>query len=213
MEPKPNPPTTKISAPESTGLPSSPSSLTFSALEEPTELPPFPFSPTFLTPESAELPPSPPSPTFFHIGREDSRPSISYSFPPPELRTNSNKGHELNKNTIPREEAVCRLCFDVFTEDKVIKTKCKCKFTLLHNNCSTKFFQEKGKKCTVCEEEIRPVPVTLCRHCLHSTQEESQLIKEQKFKRLKRWFQRCLGYNNRPVDSKNAEEASIIYAL
>ncbi|PIN25388.1 hypothetical protein CDL12_01860 [Handroanthus impetiginosus] len=62
---------------------------------------------------------------------------------------------------IPKEEAICRFCFNIFQEDNVLKTKCKCKFTLIHESCATAWSQKKGNnKCYVCEQGIRNMPVT-----------------------------------------------------
>ncbi|PIN25785.1 hypothetical protein CDL12_01467 [Handroanthus impetiginosus] len=70
------------------------------------------------------------------------------------------QGVEVEK--IPREDAVCRFCFNLFQEDNVLKTKCKCKFTLIHESCAIEWSEKKGnKKCDVCEQDIQNIPVTL----------------------------------------------------
>ncbi|PIN25390.1 hypothetical protein CDL12_01862 [Handroanthus impetiginosus] len=112
-----------------------------------------------------------------------------YSMPVPDFMFNINNSDDGEVDEkIPVAEAICRVCFDVLEVNNVIKTKCKCKFTLLHEKCSIQFFQEKGKKCDVCEEEIQPIPVTLSEDHLDSTQGTRKLKKQN----LKRFFS-CFG--------------------
>ncbi|KAG8369629.1 hypothetical protein BUALT_Bualt14G0033500 [Buddleja alternifolia] len=61
---------------------------------------------------------------------------------------------------IPEVEAVCRFCYDIFQADNVLKTKCRCKFTLAHEECSRK---QSNIKCTACVLDIEYIPVTLSR--------------------------------------------------
>ncbi|PIN23175.1 hypothetical protein CDL12_04104 [Handroanthus impetiginosus] len=138
-------------------------------------------------------------------GEDDSGITLC-SMPVPDFMFNINNSDDGEVNEkIPVAEAICRVCYDVVEVNNVIKTKCKCKFTLLHEKCSIQFFQEKGKKCDVCEEEIqpirvtlskcdvceeeiRPIPVTLSEDHLDSTQGTGKLKKQT----LKRFFG-CLG--------------------
>ncbi|PIN23172.1 hypothetical protein CDL12_04101 [Handroanthus impetiginosus] len=80
---------------------------------------------------------------------------------------------------IRKEEAICRFCFNIFVEDNVLKTKCTCKFTLIHEPCATEWSQKKGNnKCDVCEKDIQNMPVTL------SEYQSSDTNKKDKSKRF-----------------------------
>ncbi|PIN25389.1 hypothetical protein CDL12_01861 [Handroanthus impetiginosus] len=77
---------------------------------------------------------------------------------------------------IPKEEAVCRFCFNLFQEDNVLKTKCKCKFTLIHEPCTIEWSDKKGnKKCDVCEQDMQNIPVTLSMN--HNSSDTNKKVK------------------------------------
>ncbi|KAI3470015.1 hypothetical protein Pfo_026678 [Paulownia fortunei] len=70
-------------------------------------------------------------------------------------------GQEVEK--IPKEEAICRFCFNEF-QANMLKTNCKCKFALLHESCAIEWSHKKGNnKCDVCEQDIQNIPVTVSR--------------------------------------------------
>ncbi|KAL7105826.1 hypothetical protein ACP275_07G069900 [Erythranthe tilingii] len=64
---------------------------------------------------------------------------------------------------IPEEEAICRLCFNVYN-DNMFQTKCKCKFAMIHRSCEVEWTKKKGhKKCDVCEQDIQNIPIIISR--------------------------------------------------
>ncbi|PIN25786.1 hypothetical protein CDL12_01468 [Handroanthus impetiginosus] len=96
------------------------------------------------------------------------------------------QGAEVEK--IPKEEAVCRFCFNLFQDDNVLKTKCKCKFTLIHESCTVEWSEKKGnKKCDVCEQDIQNIPVTL------STDQTLQTLTKSSRGILLNRFYGCIG--------------------
>ncbi|KAI3470012.1 hypothetical protein Pfo_026675 [Paulownia fortunei] len=73
-------------------------------------------------------------------------------------------GIEEKDEKIPKEKAVCKFCYNIFEDDNVLKTKCKCKFTLIHEECAVIWSREKGNnKCHQCDENIYDIYVTLSR--------------------------------------------------
>lgn len=61
---------------------------------------------------------------------------------------------------IHKQEAVCRLCFNMLREDhNVLKTKCKCQFTLMHTECALQYWS--ANKCGVCNQHVQTIPVTI----------------------------------------------------
>ncbi|KAL9162123.1 hypothetical protein ABFS82_07G068500 [Erythranthe guttata] len=62
---------------------------------------------------------------------------------------------------IPKEEAICKFCFHIYTDD-MLETKCKCKFSMIHQPCAVEWFQKKGNnKCDVCEENIQNISIVV----------------------------------------------------
>ncbi|XP_020547181.1 uncharacterized protein LOC110011443 [Sesamum indicum] len=92
----------------------------------------------------------------------------------------------LKDEKIPKEEAVCRFCFHKFEDDNVLKTKCRCKFTLIHEHCAVEWSREKGNniKCDVCDQDIQNIPVTL------SLSDQDKLEKPSRFRN---WMGRFKG--------------------
>ncbi|KAL3849147.1 hypothetical protein ACJIZ3_011029 [Penstemon smallii] len=71
-----------------------------------------------------------------------------------------------DKTIIPREEAICRFCFNpllpVDNNNNLLKTKCGCPLTLTHELCATEMSKGGGNnKCDVCDQDVCYVPVTL----------------------------------------------------
>ncbi|KAI3459703.1 hypothetical protein Pfo_016366 [Paulownia fortunei] len=67
------------------------------------------------------------------------------------------EGEQVEK--IPREEVVCRFCFTMLQEDhNVLKTKCICPPTLMHQECKINW---SAIKCNVCGQDIQIIPVTI----------------------------------------------------
>ncbi|KAL8048490.1 hypothetical protein ABFX02_07G069800 [Erythranthe guttata] len=70
---------------------------------------------------------------------------------------------------IPKEEAICKCCFDVYTDD-MLETKCKCKFAMIHQPCAIEWLQKKGdNKCDVCEEDIQNISIVVSWDHMSST--------------------------------------------
>ncbi|KAI3459679.1 hypothetical protein Pfo_016342 [Paulownia fortunei] len=74
---------------------------------------------------------------------------------------------------ISREEAVCRFCFNKLEEDhNVLKTKCRCRLTLIHQDCAIKW---STIKCDVCKQDIQTIPVTISMSCPEKAQKPKSL--------------------------------------
>lgn len=71
---------------------------------------------------------------------------------------------------IPKEEAICRFCFNVFEAD-MVKLDCKCKVAVAHESCALiEWAQKKGNnKCDTCEQDIQNIPVTVSKNQFSST--------------------------------------------
>ncbi|KAL7145245.1 hypothetical protein ABFS83_07G067800 [Erythranthe nasuta] len=62
-------------------------------------------------------------------------------------------------HSIPKGEAICRFCFDVYNA-RMFQTKCKCKFSMIHQSCAAEWTKKKGNnKCDVCEQVIENIPI------------------------------------------------------
>ncbi|KAL7106067.1 hypothetical protein ACP275_07G088000 [Erythranthe tilingii] len=79
------------------------------------------------------------------------------------------QGNSEEVEKIPKEEAICRFCFDVY-QDNMLQTKCKCKFVMIHQTCEVEWTKKKGNdKCEVCEQDIQNIPITVSMDHLSST--------------------------------------------
>ncbi|KAI3470014.1 hypothetical protein Pfo_026677 [Paulownia fortunei] len=110
-----------------------------------------------------------------------------------ELFTVRVKGCESNadgteEEMIHKQEAVCKYCYQyVFKEKYVLKAKCRCKLTLIHEECEKKLSSEKGNKCRACEQEIENICVAL------SSPPQISGEKLEKPSSVSRRFWSCLG--------------------
>ncbi|XP_077219413.1 RING/U-box superfamily protein isoform X2 [Tasmannia lanceolata] len=99
--------------------------------------------------------------------------SLSIPTPKELTSTDTNDGQirsadvEDGDEEIPEEDAVCRVCLDELCDgENSFKMECSCKgaLSLIHEKCAVKWFRIKGnKKCDVCGQEVRNLPVTLFR--------------------------------------------------
>ena len=87
---------------------------------------------------------------------------------------------------IPEEEAVCRICMDVLTEEygETLRMECSCRgeMALAHKECAFKWFGIKGNRtCDVCDQEVRNIPITVVR--LQETINVTRTLDTQGFRR------------------------------
>ncbi|CAK9158693.1 unnamed protein product, partial [Ilex paraguariensis] len=75
---------------------------------------------------------------------------------------------------IPKEESVCKYCINLFPEENVLKTKCHCKTTLVHDHCRL----EGNKECEVCVHEVQNVLVILLRRPFSGGDHKGQVGKK-----------------------------------
>ncbi|KAL3654136.1 hypothetical protein CASFOL_003817 [Castilleja foliolosa] len=78
-------------------------------------------------------------------------------------------GHDRGEK-IAKMEAICKVCDNLLHEAadiSVLKTKCRCRLSLVHEKCYTQNPANKhnnqADKCDVCTEIIEYIPVTLSR--------------------------------------------------
>ena len=65
---------------------------------------------------------------------------------------------------IAEEEAVCKVCFDVFKDEIALKTECGCKNALIHEECAANWSSVHGNnRCDFCGQEVQKTAVTLLR--------------------------------------------------